>query len=98
MTDRRQRQQEGGERTLGTGGAPRHYAWSRPWHGGSSRGKRRRGPSRLIGRLHVIHPVAQEAGSVTFDVSNDRGVSGRWYYLGVPAGALDQGRHVLGAG
>jgi len=25
-------------------------------------------------------------------------VSGRGYYLGAPAGALDQGRHVLGAG
>ena len=24
-------------------------------------------------------------------------MTGRWYYLGAPAGALDQGRHILGA-
>ena len=81
-----------GERTLGIGGAPRHDAGSRSWHIGRNRGKRRRGPSRLIGRLHIVHPVAQEPGAVAFDAAQDRGVPGRGYYLGAPAGALDECR------
>jgi hypothetical protein len=91
-------QQEGGQSAFGVGSAARHDVRAGSGYIRRGRGERRRGPSRLVSRLHVVHPVAQEFGAIAPDVAKDGRVSRGRDDLGFPAGTLDQGRYVLGAG
>jgi hypothetical protein len=78
--------------------APRHDARPRPWHLGPDGGEWRRRPPGLVGRLHIVHPVAQESGAVALDTAEYRGVSGGGQDFGATTGALDEAGHILGTG
>src|SRR3712207_3007913 len=57
-----------------------------------------RRPPGLVGRLHFVHPVAQESGAVALDTAEYRRVSGGGQDLGATTGALDEAGHILGTG
>jgi hypothetical protein len=47
--------------------------------------------------LDIVHPVAKQRGTVAFDATEHRGMSGCGYDLCGSAGGFDQGSHELRA-
>jgi hypothetical protein len=93
-------QEEAGQAALGVGAAPGHDRPADPGQVADLGRERRRGPGRLLGRLDVVHAVAQQPGRArrAGQLADDQRVAGRWDQLERPAGALDPGPGGLGHG
>ena len=93
-------QEEAGQAALGVGAAPGHHRRADPGQVADLGRERRRGPVRLLGRLHVVHAVAQQPGGArrAGQLAEDQRVARRLDQLEGPAGALDPGPGGLGDG
>ncbi len=93
-------QEEAGQAALGVGAAPGHHRRADPGQVADLGRERRRGPVRLLGRLHVVHAVAQQPRGArrAGQLPEDQRVARRLDQLEGPAGTLDPGPGGLGDG
>jgi hypothetical protein len=92
--------EEAGKAALGVGAAPGHHGRADPGQVADLGRERRRGPVRLLGRLDVVHAVAQQPGRArrARQLAEDQRVAWRGDQLEGPAGPLDPGPGGLGHG